>query len=180
MLNNFMAAPAAIAHPTAKWYAIHTRARHEKKAAAQLAERGITAFAATTRTVRQWSDRRQEVEVPLFSSYVFVQVERWRDVYYPVLNLPSVLRWVRLNREEPSVLPDSEIDAVRAVSSSRLPLSSYPYLNVGQRVRVKGGCLDGVEGILVGHKTNATLVLSVHLLQQSIAISVDGYRVEAA
>lgn len=172
--------PTLIPQAQARWYALHTRARHEKKVATQLRERGIISFAPTVRKLQQWSDRRQEVELPLFSSYVFVQVADWRDVYLPVLCLTSVLHWVRLNREQPSVLPDAEIDALRTITANRLPLFKHPYLRIGQRVRLRSGCLDGVQGVLVERKGSATLVVSIHLLQQSVAVSVDGYEVEAA
>jgi transcription antitermination factor NusG len=172
--------PPIVSNPEPKWYVIHTRARHEKKVVAQLAEQRIVSFTPTVWRIHQWSDRCKPVELPLFSCYVFVQVENWRDINLHVLRLPGVLQWVRLNKEEPAVVPDTQIDAVRAVLASRLPFFEYPYLRVGQKVRLRSGCLDGVEGVLLERKGDRTLVVSIHLIKQSVAIFVEGYQVEAA
>ncbi len=158
------------------WYAVHTRARHEKTVAAQLAEKRITAFVPTVRQVHTWSDRKKVVEIPFFSCYVFVRVPTWREVHLPVLSTPGVLRWVG-SHFEPAEIPDREIAAVRTAIASGSDPSPYPFLKVGQRIRVCGGCLDGVEGILVGKDGTSRLVISIDLIQQAMAVTLDGYRV---
>jgi transcription antitermination factor NusG len=83
-------------------------------------------------------------------------------------------------RGEGTPIPDSQIEAVRALVKGQLPWSSYPFLKIGQRVRIKSGALDGVEGILVSRSGESTLVVSVDALQRSVAVRIDGYDVEAA
>ena len=161
------------------WHAVHTRARHEKTVAAQLLEKRVTAFVPTVREVHAWSDRKRLFDVPLFSCYVFVQVPIWRSVHLKVLSTPGVLRWVG-SRTEPAVIPEREIDAVRALVTNGFEPSSYPFLKIGQKVRVCGGCLDGVEGMLVAKNGAKHLVISIDVIHQSMAIKVDGYKVVPA
>jgi transcription antitermination factor NusG len=75
-------------------------------------------------------------------------------------------------------IPENQIESIRALVSEKLPYTIYPFLKVGQRVRVRGGSLDGVEGILVTRKGNRTLVISVEPIQRSLAVSIDGYQIQ--
>jgi transcription antitermination factor NusG len=160
-----------------KWFAIHTRPRHEKKVAGRLADRSLTAFVPTLPQMHQWSDRQKLVDLPLFSCYVFVHVADWRGAYLKVLGTPGAFQWVRLG-SEPTAIPDSEMDSIRSLVATRVPLAPYPYLRIGQRVRLRSGCLDGVEGILVGRKGNRKLVVSINLIQRSLAVPIEGYEIE--
>ena len=103
----------------------------------------------------------------------------WRHVHGQVLRTPGLLRWVGTNGE-PIAIPDSQIDAVRCTLANYLSVSSYPFLQLGQRVRVRGGCLDGVEGILVEKDKYSRLVLSIDLIQQSLSVALEGYDFEPA
>jgi transcription antitermination factor NusG len=75
-------------------------------------------------------------------------------------------------------IPDDQIEAVRALLNGSLPWSNHPFLKIGQRVRVCGGALEGVEGVLVSRNGDRTLIISVDAIQRSLAVSVEGYRVE--
>jgi transcription antitermination factor NusG len=158
----------------ARWYAVQTRAKHERTVARQLEQKGLTAFVPTVREMHRWSDRRQLVEVPLFLCYVFINALAWQQVHASVVRTPGFLRWVGVNGE-PSAIPASEIDAVRKTLASGISASPYPFLKVGQRVRVRGGCLDGIEGIVTQNKGDARLILSIDLIQQSISVALHGY-----
>jgi transcription antitermination factor NusG len=127
--------------------------------------------------VRRWSDRQQVVELPLFACYGFLQIEPSSKTRLAVLRTPGVLGFVG-PQHEPSPIPNAEIEQVRRVLDKNVPVSPYPFLKVGQRVRIRGGALDGVEGLWQGQKSNGTLVISVSLIQRSFAISIDGYAVE--
>lgn len=161
------------------WYAVHTHSRHENKVAAGLAEKSVTTFLPTVRQLHNWSDRRKIVEVPVFPCYVFVRVQQWKQVHSLVLRTPGVFRWVG-QTGEPTVIPDSQIDAVRSAVATDLSVSLHPFLKEGQRVRICSGSLEGVEGILVGKNKDCKLVISIDLLQQSIAVALEGYDVVAA
>lgn len=169
---------ATPAEPAAQWFALHTRPRHEKSISAKLREKAIASFVPTLAEVHRWSDRRKRVEVPVFSCYVFVQVANWRTVYYEVLQVPGVFQWVRL-QEEPSPVPEHELEAVKALLAKAAGAFPYPYPELGQRVRLRGGAMDGVEGILVGRRGDRKLVVSINLIRQSVAVCVEGYDIEA-
>jgi transcriptional antiterminator NusG len=171
------AVPGLIA-PSAEplWYAIHTRAHHEKKVAVQLQQKGIKAFLPVRTEIHRWSDRRKELEIPLFPGYAFgrfIGIEERLSV----LRTPGVVRIVG-NGECPIPIPDKQIADIQLLLSQQVACAPYPFLTVGQQVRVRGGCLDGLEGRLVSHHSKRGLVISVEAMQRSLIVHIDGYDVE--
>jgi transcription antitermination factor NusG len=160
-----------------QWYAIHTRSQHEKAVVFHLKNEGIDTFLPLVSEVHRWSDRRKVVEVPLFSCYAFVNVRLVPETWAKVLRVSGVLRFVGV-RGEGVPIPENQVESVRALVSGKLPYTIYPFLKVGQRVRVRGGALDGVEGILVSRNGNRTLVISVEPIQRSLAVNIDSYQVQ--
>jgi transcription antitermination factor NusG len=172
--------PLPMAHAEAEnWYALHTRPRHEKVVVQRLSERGVETFLPLVNEVHRWSDRKKSVQLPLFSCYVFAKFMPNRSERLRVLRVDGVLGLVGSGGEGTSI-PDEQVDAVRAVVEGVLPWASHPFLKIGQRVRIRGGALDGLEGILTSRYGNHTLVISVEAIQRSLAVSVEGYQVEAA
>jgi transcription antitermination factor NusG len=167
----------AVACETAQWYAIQTRPRHEKSVAAELEQKGILTFLPLVTQVHRWSDRRKKVELPLFSCYTFVQIVPTPETRVSVLRTNGVLNFVGC-RNQGAPIPEPQIQSVRTLLASKVPFTSYPFLKVGQRVRIRGGCMDGVEGILIRQNGERGLVLSVDMIQRSLAISIEGYDVE--
>jgi transcription antitermination factor NusG len=156
------------------WYALYTCPRHEKCVAQQIEQRSISCFLPLYRTVRRWKDRRKELELALFPGYVFVHLalkDRLR-----VLQLPSAVRLVSFNGQ-PAVLPESEIDQLRE-RLARGTVEPHPYLRVGRRVRVCGGPMQGLEGIIVRRKDRCRVVFSLDLIMRSVAVEVDESDVE--
>lgn len=170
-------ASASIEQP--RWYAVQTRSRHEKKAAAELGEKGIYCFLPLTTQIHQWSDREKEVEVPLFPGYLFVNTLTIPEVRVSVLRTSGITSFVG-NQGKGTPIPDKQIEAVQALVNQRVPMTAHPFLSVNQKVRIRGGSLDGVEGVLVGVNPDLSLVVSVDLIQRAVAIRVSGYEVEAA
>jgi transcription antitermination factor NusG len=160
-----------------RWYAVHTRARHERKVAGELQRKGITAFLPSAREVRRWSDRRQVIDVPLFPCYVFVHTDLAAGPRLEVLKTAGVLRFVGFH-QGPVPIPDAQIEAVQAVLRKHLPVSAYGFIKVGEKVRIRGGALDGVEGVLTGRNGSRRLIISIDLIQQSMAVVVEGYDIE--
>jgi transcription antitermination factor NusG len=159
------------------WYAIYTRARHEKFVAASLRQKGVTTFLPLLSRVHRWSDRRKTVQVPLFPGYVFVRIAATPTAYLKVLQTIGVVSFIGNGRRgEP--IPDKQIEDIQMLFAHKVPCAIFPFLRVGQRVRVRGGCLDGIEGQLVTLKGNRSLVISVESISHSIAIRLDGYDVE--
>jgi transcription antitermination factor NusG len=171
------AAYTPVVDSSPQWYAIHTRSRHEKRVAARLQEQGITTFVPFTTEARQWSDRRKLVDLPLFSCYAFVNVARLPEARNTIVRTDGVLGFVGFCGGAIPI-PDIEIASIRTLLDGVVPFTSYPFLKIGQRVRVRGGSLDGVEGILVSRSGDETLVISVGPIQRSIALKLDGYSVE--
>jgi transcription termination/antitermination protein NusG len=159
------------------WYAVHTRARHEKSVAHRLQQRGVTTFLPVMTEIHRWSDRKKVVEVPLFNCYVFAKIAPNNTERLRVLQLDGVLSLVG-KRGEGTPIPDSQIESVRIMIEEKLPWGSHPFLKIGQRVRIRSGALDGMEGILVARNGDRTLVISVDAIQRSLAVRVEGYDVE--
>jgi len=170
---------AMLAPAPEHWYALHTRPRHEKLVVQRLNERGVETFLPTVTEVHRWSDRKKQIQLPLFSCYAFARFSPHRQERLRVLRVDGVLGLVG-SRGEGTEVPDEQIDAVRALVEGGLPWSPHPFLKIGQRVRIRSGALDGLEGILTSRNGNHTLVISIDAIQRSLAVSVEGYQVEAA
>ena len=159
-----------------QWFAVQTRARHEKVVAQRLGDKGITIFLPLVKEVHGWSDRRKTVELPLFSCYVFARLLPRHNERLRVLLVDGVLRFVGSGQGIP--IPEQQIDAVRRLVNEQLTYSCYPFLKIGQRVRIRSGALSGVEGILISRSGDRTLVISVDAIQRSLAVRIEGYDIE--
>jgi transcription antitermination factor NusG len=156
--------------PEPLWYALTVKPNHERAAAQALESKELETFVPMYRSRRRWSDRIKELELPLFAGYVFCRfrsAERAR-----ILSTPGVNSVVGFGNR-PAPVDDGEIRAVRTLVASGLPVGPWPFLRVGERVRVNAGPLCGVEGILTQVKDAWRVVVSIELLQRSIAAEVD-------
>jgi transcription antitermination factor NusG len=160
-----------------RWYALHTRARHEKAIERRLHDQGMEAFVPTTMEVHRWSDRKKKVEVPLFSCYVFLRCALSAEDRTRVYQVESVHGFVGM-RGSSLPIPDEQIDSIQKVLAQTAPWRSYPFLKVGQRVRVRGGAMDGVEGVFLSENGERSLIISVDAIQRSMAVRIEGYDVE--
>lgn len=162
----------------AQWYAIHTRSRHEKLVARQLSEKQIEHFLPMHTEVHRWKDRYKKVEVPLFPSYLFVQLGWDPPRRLSVLRTPGVVRIVGFGLRDVPV-PEEQIEALRRVVESEATVHQHKYLRVGQRVKVISGALAGVEGILKRIKGTDRLIIAVEAIRQAVAVELAGYEVVA-
>jgi len=156
------------------WYALHTRSRHERVVANRLRECGLETYLPTVMEMHRWSDRKKKVEVPLFGSYVFLHCNLSPENRTHVHRVDSVIGIVGCHGVGISI-PDEQIASVRALLSQGTPWRSHPFLRVGQRVRVRGWDLDGIEGIFLAENGDRSLVISVDAIQRSMAVRIDGY-----
>ena len=171
-------ATKAVPVPAPKsWFAIRTRSRHEKFVERQLQGHGIDVFYPFVRQVHQWSDRRKLVESPLFAGYAFVHIAPSPEERVRVLRTQGVVELVG-GEGQGIPIPEEQIETVRAVVAGNLPFTQHVFLKVGQRVRVRGGSLDGIEGVLVATNGTRNLVISVEPIQRSLSVSIEGYQVE--
>ena len=165
----------ADANTSLRWFALYTTPRREKHVSEILAQRQIETFLPLYRTTRQWKKSRPVVlELPLFPTYVFVRIAR--EARGAVLGVPGVLSIVGSSKES-WPLPDFEIDALRSGLLER-KIEPHSYLVVGERVRIKGGVMTGVEGILVRKKNDFRVVLSLDAIMRSVAVEVDADDIE--
>jgi transcription antitermination factor NusG len=153
-----------------RWFALRVRPRYEKITSAALCGKGYQEFPALCRMRRRWSDRWKEVELPLFPGYIFCRFDVCCRL--PVLTTPGVLYIVGFGNS-PEPLDNSEVEAIRAIIRSGLPARPWPFLRAGQRVLVEYGSLAGLEGLVVSLKKDCRLVVSVSLLQRSVAVEID-------
>src|SRR5271157_3602660 len=160
-----------------RWYALHTRARHEKAIERRLRDQGMETFVPTTMQVHRWSDRKKKVEVPLFSCYVFVRCALTADDRTRVYQVDSVHGFVG-TRGSSLPIPDEQIESIQKVLTQTAPWRSYPFLKAGQRVRVRGGAMDGIEGVFLSENGDHSLIISIDAIQRSMAVRIDGYDVE--
>jgi len=173
-----LAAAKVLEAPAASnWFAVRTRSRHEKVVERQLSGQGIDVFYPVVKQMHQWSDRRKLVECPLFAGYTFVRIAPSPEERVRVLRAQGVVELVGAHGQGIAI-PEEQIEAVRAVAAGNVPFTEHVFLKVGQRVRVRGGSLDGVEGVLVANNGSRHLVISVDPIQRSLSVSIDGYQVE--
>jgi transcriptional antiterminator RfaH len=170
--------PAAFEGGEFCWYAIETRHRFEKRVVQQLSGKGITTFLPERQEVHHWSDREKLVNIPLFAGYVFVLSNASRAVRLRILQTAGVIGFVNsLGIATP--IPQEQIEHLQRLLQQKVPCSLHAFLKVGRRVRVLGGCLDGVEGVLTG-SSEKSLVISIDCIQRSLLVQLEGYELEPA
>jgi transcription antitermination factor NusG len=160
------------------WYALEIRHRFEKRAVQQISRLGIETFLPQRREIHTWSDRRKAFDVPLFAGYAFVRLNSSRAMRLRVLQASGVFGFVS-SHGVPVPVPAEQVEHLRLILQHGLPCSLLAFLRTGQRVRVRGGCLDGIEGILFKDK-GQKLVISIACLQRSVSVQIEGYELEAA
>ena len=158
-----------------RWYVAYTSAHHEKRVAEQLALRAFEHFLPLYSLVRRWKDRRVTLQLPLFPGYVFVRLALRRRLQ--VLQIPGVARFVQFHGL-PAAMPEEEIAALQKGLASGVPATPHPYIAAGRRVRIKGGPLAGLEGVVRRTRGGMRVVLSLELIQRSVAVDIDALDLE--
>jgi transcription antitermination factor NusG len=152
------------------WFALQIKAGHERATALMLRHKGYEEFLPLRKVKRQWSDRAKELEVPLFPGYMFCQFNA--DIGAPIITTPGVIRLVGIGKV-PVAVSDEEINAIQTLIKSGLYTQPWPYLRVGQTVRVESGPLEGLQGIVLLIKNQYRLIISVSLLHRSVSVEID-------
>jgi len=157
------------------WFAVFTRSHHERAVWEYLRQQQIDSFLPTYSQVRQWTNRRRvTLQLPLFPNYVFARIGRRERSR--VLSARGVLSLVGRSCD-PTPLTDREIDSLRS-GLALLKCEPHPFLVAGTKVRIMCGPLQGMEGVLLRTKNNLRVVLTVKLINQSIAVEVDAHDLE--
>ena len=158
------------------WHAVYTRSRFEQVVKKQLDFKGVNSFLPLYSRISQWKDRKKEVCFPLFPGYLFVQISaQARLDVQKSIGVVSIVG----NREGPVEVPEQQITAIRTFVENGLKYDPHPYLKVGKKVRVSEGPLAGVEGILVRKKNRSLFVISVEMIQRSVSVELESWKVES-
>jgi transcription antitermination factor NusG len=163
-------APAAAAEITFPWFALQVRARQEASVSGQLEGQGFERFLPVYKLRKRWSDRIKEFDAPLFPGYLFCRFNPQNRL--PILKTPGVIQIVGFN-SIPAAVDEDEILSIQRLVASGIRHQPCPFLTVGDRVRISAGPLTGLEGLLTDIKGAHRLVLSVSLLQRSVAVEID-------
>src|SRR5947208_13972998 len=152
------------------WFAIQVKSTHEKRVTSLLQYQTYQYLRPLYTSLRRWSYRIKSVELPLFPGYVFTRFTPAARI--PILTTPSVISIVGIGAT-PTPIDEREIAAIQRAVASGFGLSPHPFLQVGQRVRINGGSLCGLEGLIADVRKRDHLILSVTLLQRSVAVEID-------
>ncbi len=163
---------------TQEWYAIYTRSRYEQRVADSLGGRALDVFLPKVKVISRRRDRRKLIEVPLFSSYLFVHTALDPDTRLAIQKTPGVVSILGHGRE-PRPVPAEEVESLLTIIQSGREIEPYAYLRAGMTVRVKSGPLRDATGFLLEkHDRQQRLIVSVHLMNQSVSVSLDACDVE--
>jgi len=153
-----------------RWFALQVRTRWEGSTAVLLSGKGYQTLLPTYKAKKHGHGKRRDGSAPLFPGYVFCQFDAQNRL--PVLITPGVIAIVGRGRV-PLPVDDAEISGIQTLVASGLPVEPWPYLELGQRIRIESDALKGLEGILINIKGNHRIVVSVSLLRRSVALEVD-------
>jgi transcription antitermination factor NusG len=153
-----------------RWFALQVRTRWENSTAVLLSGKGYQTLLPSYQTKKRWNGRVKQMSAPLFPGYVFCQFDALKRL--PILITPGVISVVGRGRV-PFPVNDGEIAAIQTIVASGFQAEPWPYLEVGQKIRIEGDSLKGLEGILIQFKGNNRIVVSVSLLRRSVALEID-------
>ena len=160
-----------------EWYAVYTRSHQERRVKTQLEGRGVENFLPSYEKVSQWKDRRKLIQLPLFPGYLFVKIPLVRRL--EVLKAHGAVQLVG-NSNGPVPIPEEQVARVKRFVEVGLKCDPHPYLKIGKKVRVTEGPLEGLEGILVRTKNRSLFVISVEMIQRSVSVELEGWKIECS
>ena len=167
---------SAVVATQPQWFAVQTRYRFEKKVEAQLNHKNCQVYLPLLTERHNWSDRRKEVTTPLFPGYAFVHIDHSHDARQTVLQTAGLIGFVTFGGMVTPV-PSKQIEDLQLLLREKGLFSLHAFVKAGQRVRIRGGCLHGLEGMLLQHE-KGKLVISIESIQRSLAIEIEGYELE--
>jgi transcription antitermination factor NusG len=162
------------------WYAVHTRSRHEDRAYLGLVQKSLNVFLPKIEVWSRRKDRRKKILIPMFSGYIFVELLDLDN--YTKLEVLKTFGVVRIlgksHSHEPIPIPDAQIEAIQRIVHSKIEVQQFQYPKVGERAKIVDGPFQGVEGLVVSTDLEKELfVVSIDLLQRSVAIKLEGFQI---
>jgi len=156
-----------------KWYALYTKSRFEKKLSSEFTKAGYNIFLPTQNIMKQWSDRKKWVEVPLFKSYIFVLIEKQID-FSKVLNFNGAVSFVQFSKK-PEPIKEDDINLIRKIVQygNFNILEEYPEkLNIGEEVSISGGSFKDLTGELLRYKGEIKVLVKINAIDKNIIIDI--------
>ncbi len=153
-----------------EWFAMRVRTNYERSFSKALEFRGFDSFLPTYQRARAWSDRIKQIHQPLFPGYVFCRLNPQERI--PALSAPGAMRLVGIGMT-PIPIPEAEIESLKTLIDS-FQVKPWPFLRLGQKVRIERGPLAGVEGVIEAFRSGYRIVVSIELLQRSVAAELEG------
>ena len=161
-----------------EWYAVRTKNRHEEKVNIRLQKKLFNVFLPKLEVWSRRKDRKKRILIPLFPGYLFVRCELSKIIWLEILKTFGVAYLVSLT-DEPTPIPENQINAIKKVLDSKIALKLHPYVNVGDKVIVVDGPLQGAVGYYLSpNHDKGKLILSLDLLNRSVEIEIDGSSIE--
>jgi|SRR5687767_8803174 transcription antitermination factor NusG len=157
------------------WYVVYTRPKSERKVASSITDMGIESYLPMHRVVRQWSDRRKRIEVPLFPNYVFVRVTPL--IRQSLYSIKEVVRFVSIEKR-PVIVREKEIEAIQRVLGADTEVWTEEYFPEGAIVKVASGPFAGIEGVVVKKNNNSRLIIKVEGLMKAFSFNIAGHIAE--
>jgi transcriptional antiterminator RfaH len=159
-----------ISKETACWYAVYTRPHHEKNVCRQLLRQNIVAYLPLQTTIRQWSDRKKKVSIPLFSCYVFVCVNM--KEYYMIVNTPGIVRYITFEGKAVAI-PEKQIQLIKNILEQGIEVEETPGdINTGAKVEIIAGPLTGICGELIDFSGKKRVILRIEEINKSLLVNV--------
>jgi transcription antitermination factor NusG len=158
-----------------RWYVIVVPPKHEKRVYGQLKKRGINSYLPLYTSIRQWSDRKKKVTLPLFSCYVFVRIDMKEQ--YKVLEVAGIARFVSFCGS-PASIPDDYVISLMKILANEIPFELAQTIEINQKVRIITGAMSGITGTVIKCKNKTKLAVAVHPVGQSLIIEVDPRQLE--
>jgi transcriptional antiterminator NusG len=155
---------------TASWFAVQVLATREKNVQKVLTYKGYEVLLPLYKALIKWSDRYKVSERALFPGYLFARFDP--SLKPSIVATQDILQIVGFGNR-PVPIPEDEIDAIQILTRSHTQAIPHPYLRAGERVMITEGPLAGVFGMLVRAKSALRLVITIELLQRSVAVEVD-------
>lgn len=170
LLSSLTLAPDSSLIDPPRWYAVYTYPRHEKSVMEHFESKSLEAFLPTFTAESRWKDRRVRLQTPIFPGYVFARINASHR--NKILSSPGVIRMLCFNGM-PAPIDDVEIESIKLCMEQGMAFEPCSFLEVGDRVRVKSGVLEGLEGYISRRKNDRRLIVPITLIHQSVTIEVD-------
>ncbi|MBS4014508.1 MAG: UpxY family transcription antiterminator [Bacteroidetes bacterium] len=152
------------------WYAAHTKPRNEKKSAGLLLNKGVEVFLPLQKTLKQWSDRKKWVEIPLINSYIFVKTDL--SDYLEILNTPGIVRIIGFEGK-PVPIPDKQIDTLKAIISENIEAeATTEFIPEGKKVEILYGSLKGLTGELISYRGKKKILIRLEIINTSVKLNI--------